>query len=533
MIKNAKTKLIITLVVIAASIYAFYPPKEKINLGLDLKGGMHLVLEVQTGKVVAQELDQYADRVRNVLKEKNVTYESVKRDGQKITISGIPEGQFRTAEDALTGYYQNTFKMASHYEGGAAQMTMEMDPAVVRQLEDSAVQQSLETLRRRIDAYGVAEPTLQRFGSSEDNIQRQIIVELPGVDNPEEVKELIKKTASLTLNMVHPSAPFAVSRQAILDAFGGKIPDGYELVPYIGDYGAGKAGAQEEYILVKKAPVITGKHMTNARATQESNLGLSRPAVNFTLNSEGARRFGEATGANIGRQLAIILDGKAISAPRIDAKITDSGVITGLNSAREAEILALSLRSGALPADITILEERTVGPSLGLESIRKGVNASFLGLGLIILAMVVYYRLSGINAILCLLINLIILMGALGYLKGTLTLPGIAGIILTIGMAVDANVLIFERIREELALGKTVRASVEAGFSKAALTIMDSNITTLIAAAFLYQFGTGPIRGFAVTLTAGLLANLFTAIFVSRALFEAVLDRYQVKKLSI
>jgi preprotein translocase subunit SecD len=289
----------------------------------------------------------------------------------------------------------------------------------------------------------------------------------------------------------------------------------------------------KQYIVVRSLPVITGKHLTNARASQDTSIGLRRPAVSFSLNSEGARLFSEATEANIGRSLAIVLDNRAISAPRIESKIGDSGIITGLESDREAELLALSLRSGALPADILILEERTIGPSLGLESIRSGINAGLLGLALIVLFMVLYYKFSGFNAVLCLVLNVVILLGALGYFGATLTLPGIAGIILTIGMAVDANVIIFERIREELNLGKTVTAAVEAGFARASWTVFDSNVTTLIAAAFLYQFGTGPIRGFAVTLTAGLLANLFAAIFFSRVLFDFLLQQVHLKKLSI
>jgi len=534
MIKNVKTKLIIAAIVIAASIWAFYPPAEKINLGLDLKGGMHLVLEVQTDGVLKAELEQAAERVRRLFQdEKKIPFESVRTEGNKIVIQGVPENQFQTARETLDDYYSRSYKIDSRYEEGKPAMLMEMLPLYKQELEKGTVQQSKETLDRRINAYGVSEPNIQLFGGGEDGVEKQIIVELPGVENPEEVKELLNKTASLQFKMVHPAAPHRVSRQEILDYFNGKLPDGYETVEYTGRSGSTTKAEGGEYILVKSAPVITGKHMTNARPSQDTQMGLSRPAVSFTLNSDGSRRFERATGENIGKNLAIILDGQAISDPVINGKISDSGIITGIGDQREADLLALSLRSGALPADILILEERTVGPSLGLESIRHGINAALLGLILVVITILLYYRLSGFNALLCLVINLTILVGALGYLKGVLTLPGIAGVILTIGMAVDSNVLIFERIREELRLGKAIRTAVEAGFSKAALTIMDANVTTLIAAAFLYQFGTGPIRGFAVTLTAGLLANLFTAIFVSRAIFEFVLERWQVKKLSI
>jgi preprotein translocase subunit SecD len=534
MIKNVRTKLIIALVVVAASVWAFFPPAEKINLGLDLRGGMHLVLEVQTEKVIAGELEQVADNIRRLLREdKSIPFEAVRTEGQRIVIEGLSDNNFAEARQTLEDYYGNAFQLDSRYEQGRPTLLLEMQAQYVRELERSTVQQSKETLTRRIDAYGVSEPNIQLFGGGEGSVEKQIIVELPGVEDPEEVKELLKKTASLQLQLVHPTAARYVPRQTILESFGGQLPEGYELVQYTGHSGQESRMEGETYILVKSAPVITGKHMTGARPSQDTQMGLSRPAVSFTLNSEGAQRFERATSENIGKSLAIILDGKAISDPVIEGRISDSGIITGLNGPREAEILALSLRSGALPADILILEERTVGPSLGLESIKAGINAMLLGLVLVIVFILLYYRLSGFNAILCLVINLAILLGALGYLQGVLTLPGIAGIILTIGMAVDSNVLIFERIREELMLGKAVRTAVEAGFSKAALTIMDANVTTLIAAAFLYQFGTGPIRGFAVTLTAGLLANLFAAIFVSRALFEFILEHWQVKKLSI
>jgi len=533
MFKSLKVRYIIILIVCAGSAYLFYPPKEKINFGLDLKGGMHLVLEVKTDKVIRAEVQQYGERIKRLLEENKTAYTQVLAEDTKITLSGVPEAQSEATRKNLKDFFGHYFDISSKYEGGAVSFTLDLTAAAVRDLEQTTVQSSRDTLERRIDAYGVAEPTLQLFGSTESGTSNQIIVELPGVENPEEVKTLLKETAALSLNLVHPTAPYAASLDAISQFFGGQIPADHAAVLYTGDY-SGEAREQEKrYIVVQKAPVITGKHLTNARASQDSSLGLSRPAVSFTLNSEGARLFGDATEANQGRQLAIILDDKAISAPRIEAKITDSGIITGIDSARESQLLALSLRSGALPADIVILEERTVGPSLGLESIRQGVNAGLLGLALIVLFMVFYYRLSGFNAIVCLIINVLILFGVMGYFRATLTLPGIAGIILTIGMAVDSNVLIFERIREELRWGKTIAAAVEAGFARASWTIFDANVTTLIAAAFLYQFGTGPIRGFAVTLTFGLLANLFSAIFASRTIFNTLLQQVQIKKLSI
>jgi preprotein translocase subunit SecD len=535
MIKSYKVRFIIALIIAAACIYAFIPPKDKINLGLDLKGGMHLVLGVETDKVLLAELEQYAERAKRILADNKIPAGSTKRQDKSVLIAGIPEAQSEAARNLLNDYFGNGFDLASRFEGGKVTFQMQMKAAAIRDLEQTTVQSSRDTLERRIDAYGVAEPTLQLYGSSAEGVSNQIIVELPGVENPEEVKQLLKETASLALKMVHPNAPFAASQDAILQYFNGTLPEGFEIVRWKPEDSQLQQGPppEKQYILVRTLPVITGKHLTNARPSKDTSVGLSRPAVSFTLNSEGAKLFGDATEANVGRQLAIILDDKAISAPQIQTKITDSGIITGIDSARDAELLALSLRSGALPADIVILEERTIGPSLGLESIRSGVNAGLLGLALIVLFMVVYYKFSGFNAIICLILNVVILVGALGYFNATLTLPGIAGIILTIGMAVDANVLIFERIREELGLGKTVSAAVEAGFARASWTVFDSNITTLISAAFLYQFGTGPIRGFAVTLTAGLLANLFAAIFFSRAIFDFLLQQVHLKKLSI
>ncbi len=523
MVKNLKIRLILIVIVIAASIYAFWPPQEKIKLGLDLKGGMHLVLEVKVDKVVLQEVAQYAERAKSLLSEKKISVGKVYSEGEKVIIEGIPENSYEKVRSLFKDYFSRDFDFGSHFAGGKVTMTMKLNPLARKQIERETVQQSLETLERRINQYGVAEPSLQLYGSGRDGVPDEIIVELPGVDNPEEVKSLLKETASLSLNLVYPNAPYGVSKETIMKFFKNQIPDGYKILPVEGG----------GYAVVQKAPVITGKHLTNAKATLTTELGIPKHAVSFTLNSEGARKFAKATGDNIGRRLAIVLDNKIISAPEIKDRISDSGVISGNFTQRDAELLALNLRSGALPADIVILEERTIGPSLGWDSIQRGIKAALLGLVLVIVLMLIYYKLSGLNAVFCLLINLIILLGALGYFRGTLTLPGIAGIILTIGMAVDSNVLIFERIKEELRLGKTVASAVEAGFSKASLTIFDANITTLIAAAFLYQYGTGPIKGFAVTLTAGLLANLFAAIFVSKTVFQFVLDWKKVKKLSI
>jgi preprotein translocase subunit SecD len=338
------------------------------------------------------------------------------------------------------------------------------------------------------------------------------------VDDPARVKDLIRATALLEIKPVVASAD---SEEALLAPYGGKVPEDAMVVTGdardMTDRVIGK-----RYYLLKKASVVTGRDLRSARRSQDQ---FGQPAVAFTLTLEGGKKFGAYTGAHVGEQMAIVLDNKVYSAPVIKSQITDSGIIEGSFTIQSAEDLALVLRAGALPASITYLEERTVGPSLGRDSVVRGVRSGLVGMALVMLFMLVYYRGAGINANVALLLNALLLLGAMAAFKATLTLPGIAGIILTVGMAVDANVLIFERIREELALGKTVRNAVDLGFSRALATIVDSNLTTLIAALFLFQFGTGPIKGFAVTLSLGIIISMFTAVFVSRTLFEVVLSR--------
>jgi preprotein translocase subunit SecD len=390
------------------------------------------------------------------------------------------------------------------------------------------VRQALETIRRRVDALGVTEPVLQIYGGSGQEVQDQIIVELPGIDDPDRVKSLIENTAQLELRLVKKDQANEFSSvEAAVTASGGKIADGYEILPYREDRGE---KSELQYLVVDKTPVITGKDLKTARQTTDNN---GQPAVGFFLTSDGSKSFARVTGDHVGEKLAIVLDDVVSSAPVINERIESEGIIHGSFTPQQADDLALLLRSGALPASLKVVHEQSVGASLGNDSIKSGIYASLFGFGLIVLGMLIYYGKSGLNAIVCLVGNLIILMGFMGGVGATLTLPGIAGIILTIGMAVDANILIFERIREELRSGKTVRAAIDMGFSKVFWTIFDSNVTTLIAAAFLFQFCTGPIRGFAVTLTVGLLANMFTAIYVSHRLFEWILGSRRVEALSI
>jgi preprotein translocase subunit SecD len=381
-----------------------------------------------------------------------------------------------------------------------------------RVVEENSVAQAVETIRNRVDEFGVAEPLIAQQGTN------RIIVQLPGIDDPKRVKDLIQNTAFLELKLVE-SGPSSDTAQ-LLAPYGGQVPPQLELVeakPVPGE-------RTRSFYLVRKAAVITGRDLKNARPVQEQ---FGSSAVSFFLNAGGAAKFGAATGANIGKHLAIILDNRVQSAPEIKDRITDQGEIVGSFTPEEANDLALVLRAGALPAGLTYLEERTVGPSLGLDSIRKGITASIVGAILVFAAVILYYRLAGLNAVLALVLNAILLAGALALFNATLTLPGIAGFILTIGMAVDSNVLIFERIREELRAGRAPRTAIENGFSKAFGTIIDTHLTVIISAVFLFQFGTGPVKGFAVTLVIGLLISVFTAVFVSHTIFELAYGRRQ------
>ena len=388
------------------------------------------------------------------------------------------------------------------------------------------MRQALETVRRRVDALGVAEPTLQIYGNRGQEVDDQIIVELPGVDDPDRVTGLLSNTAQLELRLVKrdQGGPYS-SVEAAISANGGRISDDYTV---LASRERGEGSLQ--YLVVNRVPVITGKELKTARTGTDAN---GRPAVNFFLTPDGATRFARATEQNIGGSLAIVLDNIVRSYPRINSRIDSEGIIEGSFTSQEAADLALLLRSGALPASLQVLGQRQVGASLGNDSIRSGIFAAIIGFTLIIIGMLVYYKRAGINAIICIAANTLILMGFMGAVGATLTLPGIAGIILTVGIGIDASVLIFERIREELRTGKAVRSAIDAGFNRVIWTIIDANVTSLIVALFLFQFGTGPVRGFAITLIVGLVANVFTAVVVSRWLFELTLGQRRVESLSI
>jgi preprotein translocase subunit SecD len=401
-----------------------------------------------------------------------------------------------------------------------------MNALAVNEVRNGAVNQAVQTITNRVDQFGVAEPVIQPTTTG-----HRIVVQLPGIDDSERVRNLIKSTAFLEFRVVKfpKGGGGAGSREEVLASFGGRLPEDVEILEgdrldddqtVVGTY----------YYAVEKRRTVTGRDLANATVGQGN---FNQPMVNFTLKPAGSDAFAELTGKNVGSGLAIVLDGRVESAPVIRSRIADRGQIEGNFTQQEVQDLVTKLRSGALPASITYLEERLVGPSLGRDAIESGLKAGLLGTALVVLYMLVVYNLTGLNAVLALALNVVLLFGGLAAFNATLTLPGIAGVILTIGMAVDANVLVFERVREELRAGRTVRSAVDLGFEKALSAIVDSNVTTLIAAAFLFQFGTGPIRGFAVTLTIGLLASMFTAVFVSRWMFDLVLSRFRVQRLSI
>ena len=488
--------------------------RENIKLGLDLRGGTHLILQVQVEEAVNVNTDIVFVQLRDRLSEASIPYDQVtKKTVVELEITGVPQNSqvTRDLRTLIQDEYLEWDLQGPTVREGKADWRLRMRTTAARVLRLETLQQSMDTVRRRVDALGVAEPTIQEHGQGD----YEILVQLPGVDDPDRVKEIIRSTALLELRLV-ADGPFS-SQESALAARGGILPQDTELLREARD----PQGSPPQWYIVNRIAGVTGRDLTGASASRDIN---GRPAVSFNLGRDGAARFGRLTGQNVGKQLAIVLDGRIQSAPTIEGQIFERGEITGRFTDLETADLALVLRSGALPASITYLEERTVGPSLGADSIKSGVEASLVGLGGVMLIMLLYYRGAGVNANIALLMNLLILMAMLSYSGAVLTLPGIGGILLTIGMAVDANVLIFERIREELR-EKAPGAAVEAGFNRAFLTIIDTNLTTAAAALILISFGSGPIRGFAVTLSIGMAANLFTAIFVSRTILEFILSR--------
>jgi preprotein translocase subunit SecD len=510
--------LILAVALIAAALA--YPPKKKINLGLDLRGGMHLLLQVHTEDALRAETDSDMAALLDRAKEKGVTGLKARRTADSTFAITATSEQRDTLSD-LAQRYLPRWNVSSQSDD----MVFTMKSTEVNTVRNAAVNQAKTTIDNRINQYGVTEPLIQPTSTG-----YRIVVELPGVDDAERVRRLIKSTAFLEFRVVKvPKGGGGVgSREEILANFNGQLPDDLEILE--GDRRENNAVVGKAFYAVEKRRTVTGRDLSNATAGRGQ---FGQPNVEFTLTPAGAQAFGTMTGANVGNGLAIVLDGRVVSAPVIHSKITDRGQIEGNFTQQEVQDLVLVLKSGALPASITYLEERTVGPSLGREAINDGLLAGGVGTLLVIFVMLIYYKLSGVNAVLALVLNVLILFGGMGMFHSTLTLPGIFGIILTIGMAVDANVLVFERIREEMRAGRTVRSSIDQGFDRAFTSIIDTHVTTMVSALLLFQFGTGPIKGFAVTLFIGLLASLFTAVFVSRWLFDLVLSRRKVQKLSI
>ena len=526
--KNLKWKLLTIVGVIVFAAAMIYPPvdtpsrKGRISLGLDLKGGVQLVLRVKTDEALQYTSEDAAERLRLALREKNIAGPTITVSASaptRIAVAGVPppmDSAFRALADAqpelVAQYARNP---------AAGGYTFDLKPNVAQILRSQAVAQALQTVERRVNALGVSEPIVAPYGTAGD----QILVQLPGVNDPDQVKRLIGTTALLELKIVEGGP--AASQEALLQPTGGVAPPEMEVVS-----GADRTNPGSiSYYLVRQVAPVTGRDLSNARASVDEN---NLPAVGFSMNRAGAIKFGNLTGQNIGKPMAVILDGRVETVATIQGRITDNGQIFGNFTTQDVADMSLMLRSGALPAGLTYLEERTVGPTLGADSIRAGLTASLGGLLLVAIFMLVYYKLSGTNAILSIVLNLLILLAFMSMAGAVMTLPGVAGFILTIGMGVDSNVLIFERIKEELVAGKGPKAAVAAGFDRVFWTIVDTHIASLVAAAFLFQFGTGPIRGFATTLFFGLLSNVFTAVFVSRTLFEFILSRReQPQSLSI
>jgi preprotein translocase subunit SecD len=521
--KELRVKAVLYGSFLIACLVAIWPPYEragqpgKIHLGLDLKGGMHLVMQVVTDDALNATIDDAVQTVREQATRKGITFASVQRsDPTTLAIEGVEPARVKDMRDLLKDFFRQGWEVREPAEG---RFQVKMTDGMVRDVKRRTVAEAIKTLERRVNELGVAEPVIAEHGDQGD----QILIQLPGVTDPEAAKRVIKQTAQLSLKMVEDAAP---SRETLLQAHGGQVPANMEVVS-----GQGETPGEPVFYLVRREAVVTGRDLKNARVGVDPD--TNQPDVQFMLNVQGADRFKRETGRNVGRRLAIILDNSVYSAPEIKGQIGAEGRISGRFSTQEADELSKVLRAGALPATLRSLQELTVGPSLGRDSIRSGVMAAAAAMLFITVFMLIYYRLSGVNAVVALAANLVILLGAMAYIGATLTLPGIAGIILTVGVGVDTNVLVFERIREELRNRKTVRAAIQNGFERVWITILDTHATALIAAAFLFQFGTGPIKGFAVTLFIGLVANVFASYFVSKFLFEWVLGKRQVATLSI
>ena len=532
MSKSLKFRSVLVLLCLLLSVFAIAPtllrdslPQwwldafDPIHLGLDLQGGMHLVLGVDVDKAVESRIDTIIDQVEAQLREKDIVFKRVeRRQGDRLVVVVYDKAEGAKVDALMADEFPSMEGETFTGSGGYIEKNYRLSDSEIENIKDYAVRQALETLRNRVDQFGVSEPTLQR---QSDN---RILIQLPGVEDPERAISLLGKTARLEFKLVDENAN-------IQDALAGKLPPGTQLL-YERNVNR-KTGAENETpLVVKDKTVLTGDLLADANVRIDTR--FNEPYVAIEFNSVGAKRFDQITAANVGKRMAIVLDDTVYSAPVIRERISGgSAQISGAFTSQEATDLAIVLRAGSLPAPVKILENRTVGPSLGQDSIDRGIRSIWVGAVLVILAMIVYYQMSGVVAVIALSLNLVFIAAMLAMFGATLTLPGLAGIVLTIGMAVDANVLIFERVREEVRLGRAPKLALDSGYSKAFLTIIDANLTTLLAALVLFQFGTGPVRGFAVTLSIGIIASLFTAIFVSRLIFDFYLKGRDIKRLSI
>ncbi len=511
-------KLLVLLVIALGVVYALpnlvptaddnnssFLPGQQINLGLDLQGGSHLLMLVDMDVVQTERLNSLSETIRQEFRTEKIRFNDLKIEDRMVSVSLRKAGDIGAAEEIFNELGRG---LTTTNEGQSYQISF--DETGLTELRNQTVEQSMEIIRRRIDPDGTKEPIIQRQGKD------RVLVQLPGIDDPEVIKRLLGRTAKLTFQLVDTTITGAEALTR------GRVPPGSVLLP--GD------GENSQSYVVEKRVMVSGEMLDGATASFDQN---NRPSVSFTLNATGAKKFGRVTGANIGRPFAIVLDGKVVSAPTIQSQIFGSGQITGQFTVKETNELALILRAGALPAPLIVLEERSIGPGLGADSVVAGKIAAIVGLIMVIIYMLLSYGLFGALADVALMVNIVLILAALSVLQATLTLPGIAGIVLTMGMAVDANVLVFERIREELRRGRSVMAAIDGGYQRAISTIVDSNLTTLFAALFLYLFGSGPIKGFAVTLAIGILTSLFTAVMVTRLLIIMWLERKRPRALEL
>jgi preprotein translocase subunit SecD len=528
--KNLKNKIALIVAVVVIFVYGIFGVPsgitgnalkesltKRIHLGLDLRGGAHLILQVEVQEAVSAETDNTVGRIQQDLKTANLNFSQVYKPDpenrpQTIRVEGTSSDKASDVRSALEGKYANEYDVSG---GGAdSSFTLTMKPMIETALEKKTVQQAIETIRDRVDTLGVSEPVIQEYGLGDN----QILVELPGIDDLDRVMYIIQSTARLEIHAV-VGGPYKDDQEA-LASVGGVVPPDQQLVHGSGSVGAGSDS--DSVYIVHRISVVSGQDFRSADQGTDQN---GRRNVRFTLTNEAGDKFYDYTSKNVGQSMAVVMGGRVKEVATIQSAIRDSGEITGSFTPDEVEVLSKMLRTGALPASLKPLENRTVGASLGADSINKGITAAIVGVLVVMAFMLFYYRGSGINADLALFLNLVILLGFMGVSGATLTLPGIAGVILTIGMGVDSNVLIFERIREEMRAGKAPSAAVDQGFAHAWVTIVDTHVTTIVSAAILFMFGSGPVKGFAVTLTFGLLANLFTAVYVSRVIFDWHLNR--------